>query len=166
MTGPSGESGSAGTGLTHVDDTGTARMVDVGDKATTRRRAVAAGTFCTTAEAIELLRAAALPKGDVLATARIAGIMAAKRTDELIPLCHQLALSSVDVDFTVGTDTIEITATVTTAGQTGVEMEALTAVAVSGLTLHDMIKAVDRTAHLDGVRLLAKSGGRSGDWSR
>jgi cyclic pyranopterin phosphate synthase len=152
--------------LSHVDDSGTARMVDVGDKPRTRRRAVAGGTFRTTRRVIELLTSSSLPKGDVLATARIAGIMAAKRTDSLIPLCHQLALSSVDVDFEIGEDTIDVTATVTTAGPTGVEMEALTAVAVSGLTLHDMVKAVDRHAQMDAIRLLAKSGGRSGDWTR
>ncbi|MGV9669910.1 cyclic pyranopterin monophosphate synthase MoaC [Gordonia sp. NPDC003504] len=152
--------------LSHVDDSGTARMVDVGDKPRTRRRAVAGGTFRTTRRVIELLTSSSLPKGDVLATARIAGIMAAKRTDSLIPLCHQLALSSVDVDFEIGEDTVDVTATVTTAGPTGVEMEALTAVAVSGLTLHDMVKAVDRHAQMDAIRLLAKSGGRSGDWTR
>nr|EMP12712.1 molybdenum cofactor biosynthesis protein MoaC [Gordonia sp. NB41Y] len=155
-----------GESLSHIDDSGTARMVDVGDKSVTRRRAVASGTFRTTARVIELLTSASLPKGDVLATARIAGIMAAKRTDALIPLCHQLSLASVDVDFEVGTDSIDVTATVTTAGQTGVEMEALTAVSVAGLTLHDMVKAVDRRASMDGVRLLEKSGGRSGHWIR
>ena len=138
-------------------------MVDVGDKSTTRRRAVAAGTFHTTTEVIDLLRDSALPKGDVLATARIAGIMAAKRTDALIPLCHQLALSAVDVDFTVADDHIDIVATVETAGKTGVEMEALTAVAIAGLTLHDMTKAVDRRASTGEIRLLEKSGGRSGN---
>ena len=152
--------------LSHVDSSGAARMVDVGDKAATRRRAVAAGTFHTTAEVIDLLRDAALPKGDVLATARIAGIMAAKRTDALIPLCHQLALSSVDVEFNISDDHIDIVATVETAGKTGVEMEALTAVAIAGLTLHDMTKAVDRRASTGEIRLLEKSGGRSGTWSR
>ncbi|QHD84957.1 cyclic pyranopterin monophosphate synthase MoaC [Gordonia sp. JH63] len=160
-TGPVG-----GSRLSHLDESGTARMVDVGAKPTTKRRAVAAGTFHTTAEVIGLLSESRLPKGDVLATARIAGIMAAKRTDELIPLCHQLALSSVEVDFAIGADTIEVTATVATSGQTGVEMEALTAVAVAGLTLHDMVKAVDRRAQMDGIRLLAKTGGKSGDWYR
>ncbi|VFA89932.1 Molybdenum cofactor biosynthesis protein C [Gordonia paraffinivorans] len=154
------------TGLTHIDSTGSARMVDVGDKATTKRRAVAGGTFHTTSEVIGLLSEAKLPKGDVLATARIAGIMAAKRTDELIPLCHQLALSSVEIDFAIGADTIDVIATVATSGQTGVEMEALTAVAVTGLTLHDMVKAVDRNARMDGIRLLQKTGGKSGDWFR
>ncbi|NKY92774.1 cyclic pyranopterin monophosphate synthase MoaC [Gordonia sputi] len=152
--------------LSHLDSTGAARMVDVGDKTTTRRRAVAAGTFHTTTEVIDLLRESALPKGDVLATARIAGIMAAKRTDALIPLCHQLALSAVDVDFTVADDHIDIVATVETAGKTGVEMEALTAVAIAGLTLHDMTKAVDRRASTGEIRLLEKSGGRSGTWMR
>ncbi|MET4165078.1 MULTISPECIES: cyclic pyranopterin monophosphate synthase MoaC [Gordonia] len=155
-----------GSRLSHLDASGSARMVDVGAKASTRRRAVAAGTFRTTAEVIGLLSESRLPKGDVLATARIAGIMAAKRTDELIPLCHQLALTSVEVDFAIGTETIEVTATVATSGQTGVEMEALTAVAVTGLTLHDMVKAVDRRAQMDGIRLLAKTGGKSGDWYR
>lgn len=152
--------------LSHLDSTGAARMVDVGDKTTTRRRAVAAGTFHTTTEVIDLLRDSALPKGDVLATARIAGIMAAKRTDALIPLCHQLALSAVDVAFTVADDHIDIVATVETAGKTGVEMEALTAVAIAGLTLHDMTKAVDRRASTGEIRLLEKSGGRSGTWTR
>ncbi|MBD0863904.1 cyclic pyranopterin monophosphate synthase MoaC [Gordonia sp. zg691] len=158
--------GADGSRLTHIDSSGSAHMVDVGAKATTRRRAIAGGTFHTTAEVIGLLSESRLPKGDVLATARIAGIMAAKRTDELIPLCHQLALSSVELDFTIGADSIDVTATVATSGQTGVEMEALTAVAVAGLTLHDMVKAVDRRAHMDGIRLLEKTGGKSGDWHR
>ncbi|MGC4935817.1 cyclic pyranopterin monophosphate synthase MoaC [Gordonia sp. DT30] len=152
--------------MSHVDEAGAARMVDVGDKSVTRRRARAGGTFRTTATVIDLLTSASLPKGDVLATARIAGIMAAKRTDSLIPLCHQLSLSSVDVEFEIGADHIDVAATVATAGPTGVEMEALTAVAVAGLTLHDMVKAVDRHAQMDGIRLLEKSGGRSGDWRR
>ncbi|HQV20743.1 MAG: cyclic pyranopterin monophosphate synthase MoaC [Gordonia sp.] len=152
--------------LSHIDGSGTARMVDVGDKASTRRRAVAGGTFRTTPEVIALLVDGELPKGDVLATARIAGIMAAKRTDSLIPLCHQLSLSSVDVEFTIDTECIGVTATVSTSGQTGVEMEALTAVAVAGLTLHDMVKAVDRAARMDDIRLLSKTGGKSGDWFR
>lgn len=159
-------SGPTGSRLSHIDSTGAARMVDVGAKARTNRRAVAGGTFRTTAEVISLLADNRLPKGDVLATARIAGIMAAKRTDELIPLCHQLALSSVDVDFAVADDHIDVTATVTTSGQTGVEMEALTAVAVTGLTLHDMVKAVDRRASMHDIRLLEKTGGKSGSWRR
>ncbi|UVF76981.1 cyclic pyranopterin monophosphate synthase MoaC [Gordonia mangrovi] len=153
-------------GLSHIDSTGAARMVDVGGKAATTRRAVAGGTFRTTAEVIGLLSDGKLPKGDVLATARIAGIMAAKRTDELIPLCHQLALSSVEVDFAIADDHIDVTATVSTSGQTGVEMEALTAIAVTGLTLHDMVKAVDRRACMTDIRLLEKTGGKSGPWHR
>ncbi len=141
-------------------------MVDVGSKAQTARRAVAGGTFHTTTEVIALLAEGNLPKGDVLATARIAGIMAAKRTDELIPLCHQLALSSVEIDFAIAEDHIDVTAIVATSGPTGVEMEALTAVAVTGLTLHDMVKAVDRRARMDDVRLLEKTGGKSGTWTR
>ncbi|MFW0795954.1 cyclic pyranopterin monophosphate synthase MoaC [Gordonia sp. CPCC 205515] len=153
-------------GLSHIDSSGAARMVDVGGKASTQRRAVAGGTFRTTSEVIGLLSEGALPKGDVLATARIAGIMAAKRTDDLIPLCHQLALSSVEVDYAIGDASIEVTATVATSGQTGVEMEALTAVAVTGLTLHDMVKAVDRRASMTDIRLLSKTGGKSGPWHR
>ncbi|MGC4962672.1 cyclic pyranopterin monophosphate synthase MoaC [Gordonia sp. DT218] len=153
-------------GLSHLDSTGAARMVDVGGKSRSDRRAVAGGTFRTTTEVIGLLSDGKLPKGDVLATARIAGIMAAKRTDDLIPLCHQLALSSVEVEFAIADDHIDVTATVGTSGQTGVEMEALTAVAVAGLTLHDMVKAVDRRASMDGVRLLEKTGGKSGSWRR
>ena len=152
--------------LSHIDGSGTARMVDVGDKATTRRRAVAGGTFRTTAEVISLLVDGELPKGDVLATARIAGIMAAKRTDSLIPLCHQLSLSSVDVEFTIDTDCIAVTATVSTSGQTGVEMEALTAVNVACLTIYDMCKSVDRSMVIADVALWEKTGGRSGVYRR
>ncbi|WP_343287278.1 cyclic pyranopterin monophosphate synthase MoaC [Gordonia sp. SID5947] len=166
MAGEGEASGSTGPGLSHIDSTGAARMVDVGGKSRTDRRAVAGGTFRTTAEVIGLLSEGRLPKGDVLATARIAGIMAAKRTDELIPLCHQLALSSVEIEFAIADDHIDVTATVGTSGQTGVEMEALTAVAVAGLTLHDMVKAVDRRASMDGVCLLEKTGGKSGSWRR
>ncbi|WAC54313.1 cyclic pyranopterin monophosphate synthase MoaC [Gordonia sp. SL306] len=166
MAAGSEASGPTRPGLSHVDSTGAARMVDVGGKSRTDRRAVAGGTFRTTTEVIGLLSDGKLPKGDVLATARIAGIMAAKRTDELIPLCHQLALSSVEVEFAIADDHIDVTATVGTSGQTGVEMEALTAVAVAGLTLHDMVKAVDRRASMDGVRLLEKTGGKSGSWRR
>ncbi|MBD1321445.1 cyclic pyranopterin monophosphate synthase MoaC [Gordonia hankookensis] len=166
MTRVAAGSEASGAGLSHIDSTGAARMVDVGGKSRTDRRAVAGGTFRTTTEVIGLLSDGKLPKGDVLATARIAGIMAAKRTDELIPLCHQLALSSVEVEFAIADDHIDVTATVGTSGQTGVEMEALTAVAVAGLTLHDMVKAVDRRASMDGVRLLEKTGGKSGSWRR
>lgn len=141
-------------------------MVDVGDKVVTGRRAVAAATFHTTAEVIALLAEGGLPKGDAVATARIAGIMGAKKTPELIPLCHPIAVSGVTVEFTLGEAEVEITAAVRTSDRTGVEMEALTAVTVAGLTLHDMVKAVDPQARLDGVRVLEKTGGKSGDWQR
>ena len=154
------------TNLTHLDGEGRARMVDVGAKAVTTRIAVAAGELQTTPEVIALVRADDLPKADVLATARIAGIAGAKRTSELIPLCHQLALSSVKVEFGFTESSITIEARAKTTGQTGVEMEALTAVAVAGLTLHDMVKAVDPAAVLNGVRLLTKSGGKRGHWTR
>ena len=147
--------------LSHLDADGRARMVDVGDKAITKRSATATGTFTSTREVIALVRADDLPKADVLATARIAGISGAKRTSELIPLCHQLALSSVTVDFEFGDDSITITATAKTTGKTGVEMEALTAVAIAGLTLHDMTKAVDPHSVLGDIRLVAKSGGKT-----
>ncbi|WP_280383540.1 bifunctional molybdenum cofactor biosynthesis protein MoaC/MoaB [Nocardia wallacei] len=152
--------------LSHVDSEGRARMVDVSAKSDTTRVAVAAGELRTTAEVVKLVRADDMPKADVLATARIAGIAGAKKTSELIPLCHQLALSSVDVRFGFAADTITIEATAKTKGPTGVEMEALTAVAVAGLTLHDMVKAVDPAAVLNGVRLLTKDGGKRGHWER
>lgn len=152
--------------LTHLDGEGRARMVDVSAKADTTRIAVAEGRLVTTPEVIALVRADDLPKADVLATARIAGISGAKKTSELIPLCHQLALSSVKVEFGFADDAITIEATAKTKGPTGVEMEALTAVAVAGLTLHDMVKAVDPAATLDGVRLLTKDGGKRGHWTR
>ncbi|WP_092779512.1 cyclic pyranopterin monophosphate synthase MoaC [Actinokineospora terrae] len=152
--------------LSHVDAAGTARMVDVSGKAVTARTAVASGVVRTTAEVVALLRRDGLPKGDALATARLAGIMGAKRTPELIPLCHPLPLSGVTVVLDLGEREVTITATVRTTGQTGVEMEALTAVAVAGLTLHDMIKAVDPAAVLDTVRLDRKDGGKSGTWNR
>ena len=152
--------------LTHVDAHGAARMVDVSDKDPTVRSAVATGMLRTTAEVIELLRSDGLPKGDALATARIAGIMATKRTADLIPLCHPIAITGVTVDLSPGPDSVQITATVRTTDRTGVEMEALTAVAVAGLTLHDMIKAVDPAAVLDGVRVERKQGGKTGDWLR
>lgn len=152
--------------LSHVDSDGRARMVDVSGKTDTTRVAVAAGELRTTAEVVALVRADDMPKADVLATARIAGISGAKKTSELIPLCHQLALSSVKVEFGFTENTITIEATAKTKGPTGVEMEALTAVAVAGLTLHDMVKAVDPAATLDGVRLLTKEGGKRGHWTR
>jgi cyclic pyranopterin monophosphate synthase len=152
--------------LTHLDERGAARMVDVSGKAVTVRVARAAGRFVTTPEVIALLRRDGLPKGDALAVARIAGIAGAKRTPDLVPLCHPVALHGVEVDLEVGDDAVEITATTRTADRTGVEMEALTSVVVAGLALYDMVKAVDRGARLTDVRLLAKSGGRSGEWSR
>ncbi|MCW2653536.1 MAG: molybdenum cofactor biosynthesis protein MoaC [Mycobacterium sp.] len=141
-------------------------MVDVTDKAATKRTAVAAGTFVTTPDVVALISSAGLPKGDALATARIAGIMAAKRTSDLIPLCHHLALTGVDVDFAIGRADVGITATVRTTDRTGVEMEALTAVSVAALTLYDMVKAVDPGARIEDVRVLRKEGGRSGSWTR
>jgi cyclic pyranopterin monophosphate synthase len=141
-------------------------MVDVTDKGATRRTAVAAGRFRTTAEVVSLISTGGLPKGDALATARVAGILAAKRTSDLVPLCHQLALTGVDVDFTAGESEIDITATVHSTDRTGVEMEALTAVSVAALTLYDMIKAVDPAARIDDIRVLRKDGGRSGTWTR
>jgi cyclic pyranopterin phosphate synthase len=152
--------------LTHVDDRGAARMVDVSDKQTSVREAVASGVFRTTAEVVRLLCAEQLPKGDALAIARIAGIMAAKRTPELIPLCHPLALTGVTVDLHTTGCEVQITATVRTTDRTGVEMEALTAVAVAGLALHDMVKAVDPAAVLDAVRVERKAGGKTGLWRR
>jgi cyclic pyranopterin phosphate synthase len=152
--------------LSHLDSDGRARMIDVGDKAVTARTATATGTLVTRPDVIELVRGDDLPKADVLATARIAGIQGAKRTSELIPLCHPIPLSSVKVDFTLGSSDIRITATAKTTGQTGVEMEALTAVAIAGLTLHDMIKAVDPSATLTDVRLESKTGGKRGHWTR
>ncbi|MBB4687979.1 cyclic pyranopterin monophosphate synthase MoaC [Amycolatopsis jiangsuensis] len=152
--------------LSHVDETGAARMVDVSGKTATARTALAGGTVHTTTEVVGLLAEGGLPKGDALATARIAGIMAAKRVPELIPLCHQIALSGVKVEFELAGSAVHITATAKTTDVTGVEMEALTAVAVAGLTVHDMIKAVDPAASLDAVRLLRKDGGKTGTWER
>ncbi|MGC4806486.1 cyclic pyranopterin monophosphate synthase MoaC [Micromonospora sp. DT233] len=152
--------------LTHVDAAGAARMVDVADKTVSGRRAVAAGRLRTTAEVVDLLRRDGLPKGDALAVGRIAGIMGAKRTPDLIPLCHPIALHGVTVDLALTDDTVEITATARTADRTGVEMEALTAVAVAGLALVDMVKAVDPAASVDSVRVLRKEGGKTGLWTR
>lgn len=152
--------------FTHVDDTGAARMVDVAEKEATARTAVATGVVHTTAEVVELLRRDDLPKGDALATARIAGIMAAKRTPDLVPLCHPIALSGVRVELETADARVRITATVRTTDRTGVEMEALTAVTGAGLALHDMIKAVDPAATLDGVRVERKEGGKTGTWVR
>ncbi|TVT55657.1 cyclic pyranopterin monophosphate synthase MoaC [Amycolatopsis rhizosphaerae] len=152
--------------LSHVDDAGAARMVDVSGKQASARVAVASGVVRTTAEVVGLLSANGLAKGDALGTARIAGIMGAKRVPELIPLCHQIALSSVKVDFELGEAEVRIIATARTTDRTGVEMEALTAVAVAGLTVHDMIKAVDPAATLDAIRLERKEGGKTGLWTR
>jgi cyclic pyranopterin monophosphate synthase len=152
--------------LTHVDASGAARMVDVSEKSATARTAVATGVLRTTAEVLDLLRRDGLPKGDALATARIAGIMGAKRTPDLVPLCHPIALSGVTLDLALGESEVRITATVRTTDRTGVEMEALTAVAVAGLTLHDMVKAVDPAATLDAVRVERKEGGKTGTWVR
>ena len=158
--------GSTVSPLSHLDSDGRARMVDVGDKSVTARTATATGRLITRPEVIALVRADDLPKADVLATARIAGISGAKKTSELIPLCHQIALSSVKVDFDFSDDSILIVATAKTTGQTGVEMEAITAVAIAGLTLHDMVKAVDPAATLSDVRLEEKTGGKRGHWTR
>jgi cyclic pyranopterin monophosphate synthase len=152
--------------LTHVDAAGAARMVDVAAKEVTTRRAVAAGRVVTTAEVLDLLRSDGLPKGDAIAVARLAGIMGAKRTPDLIPLCHPIALHGVTVDFDLGSDAVDITATTKTADRTGVEMEALTAVAAAGLALIDMVKAVDPAASIEGVRVLRKEGGKTGEWVR
>lgn len=151
--------------LSHLDAEGRARMIDVGGKAVTRRVAVASGRLDTTAEVVALVVADGLKKADALATARIAGIAAAKRTSDLIPLAHLLPLDSVTVEFEPATASIGIRATVAVTAKTGVEMEALTAVAVAGLTLHDMIKAVDPAAVLGDIRLLEKSGGKHGHWT-
>lgn len=152
--------------LTHVREDGTAHMVDVTDKAVTSREATAQAVLVTRPDVVDLLSTGELPKGDALAVARVAGIMAAKRTPDLVPLCHPLPLSRVSVDLTPGGDRVIIEATVRTRGVTGVEMEALTAASVAALTLYDMIKAVDKAATITDTRVLAKSGGKSGDWSR
>lgn len=152
------------TKITHLDDSGAAHMVDVSAKADTVREAVAEGRITMSAEALAAVREGSAKKGDVLATARIAGIMAAKKTSELIPLCHPLMLSKVSVDFAFEDSGIRVTALVRLTGQTGVEMEAMTAVSVALLTIYDMAKALDKGMMISGVRLLSKSGGKSGDW--
>ncbi|CAM5629151.1 cyclic pyranopterin monophosphate synthase MoaC [Sphingobium scionense] len=153
------------TGLTHLDADGAARMVDVSAKAVTAREAVAAGRITMAAGAAQAIAAGLVKKGDVLAVARVAGIMAAKRTAELIPLCHPIPLSAVTIDFTLHDDGVTVTATARTAGQTGVEMEALTAATAALLTVYDMAKALDKGMVIGDVRLLAKRGGKSGDWT-
>jgi cyclic pyranopterin phosphate synthase len=150
--------------LTHIDERGAARMVDVGAKAVTERRATARGMILLSTETLDLVRDGRTPKGDVLASARLAGIMAAKRTSELIPLAHPLPITHASVDLVIETKGIVIEATVATTAQTGVEMEALTAVTVAALTLYDMLKAIERGARITDVRLVAKSGGRSGEY--
>ena len=150
--------------LTHLDERGQMRMVDVSAKPATLRRAVARGSLRVSAATLAVVRSGTTPKGDVLAAARLAGIMAAKRTSELMPLCHPLALTHLSVECTLGRGAITIEATAETTGPTGVEMEALTAVAVAGLTLYDMLKSVERGARLTDVRLVLKSGGTSGTY--
>lgn len=152
--------------LTHLDSAGAARMVDVGDKPSTSRIAVAEGRITMKPSTLDLIRSGSLKKGDVSAVARIAGVMAAKRTSELIPLCHPIALTRIDVDIRLS-DTepvVYVTAEARTVGQTGVEMEALTAVSVAALTIYDMAKAVDREMRIEGIRLLSKTGGIHGDY--
>lgn len=152
--------------LTHVDSRGAARMVDVSEKSVTTREATATGRVRTSAQVVALLRDDGLPKGDALAVARVAGIAGAKRTSDLVPLCHPVALHAVTVDLEIVDDGVVITATTRTADRTGVEMEALTAVAAAGLALIDMIKAVDRSATITDIQVESKSGGRSGTWRR
>lgn len=151
--------------LSHVDESGAARMVDVTEKADTVREAVAKGSVRMAPETLALIQSSGIPKGDVLAVARVAGVMAAKRAYELIPMCHPLLLTRIDIDFDVDEkeSAIHIAATVRTTGKTGVEMEALTSVSVAALTIYDMCKAVDRRMRIEGVRLVRKSGGKSGD---
>jgi cyclic pyranopterin phosphate synthase len=152
--------------LTHVDDEGRVRMVDVGGKADTERVAVAKGEVAMRPETLRLIAEKGVPKGDVLAVAQVAGIMAAKRTPDLIPLCHTLLLTQVDVGFRIDetASRIEITASVRSRGKTGVEMEALTAVSVAALTIYDMAKAVEKTMRIGNIRLVRKEGGKSGEW--
>lgn len=152
------------TKLTHLDESGSARMVDVGSKDITVREAVAVGSITMSADAIAAIRAGSMKKGDVIAVARIAGIMAAKKTSDLIPLCHPLSLSAVTIDFEISDCEITATATTRTSGQTGVEMEALTAVSVALLTIYDMAKSIDRCMKIEKIGLRSKSGGRSGDF--
>jgi cyclic pyranopterin phosphate synthase len=154
------------SGLTHLDADGAARMVDVSAKATTAREAVASGRIDMSGEAAAAIAQGLVKKGDVLAVARVAGIMAAKKTADLIPLCHPLPLSAVTVDFALDEGGVTVTATARTAGQTGVEMEALTAASVALLTIYDMAKALDKAMVIGAVRLEAKTGGKSGDWRR
>jgi len=151
-------------GLTHVRADGSAHMVDVSGKATTKRRAVAQAVLVTRTDVVAAVLSGGLPKGEAIGTARIAGIMAAKQTSSLIPLCHPLPISSVAIDIRGADDRLTVEATVATTGVTGVEMEALTAASVAALTLYDMIKAVDKVAVITDIRVLEKQGGKSGDW--
>lgn len=150
--------------LTHLDDQGAARMVDVGDKNPSARSAVASGRIAMSAEALAAIRDGDAPKGDVLAAARIAGIMAAKKTGELIPLCHPLGLEAIGIDFAIEEDGIRATATASLTGKTGVEMEAMVAVSAALLTIYDMAKSIDKAMVIGEIRLLEKRGGKSGDW--
>lgn len=150
--------------LTHLDSDGAAHMVDVGGKPATARRAVASGRISMSPEALAAIREGNAPKGDVLSAARLAGIMAAKRTGDLIPLCHPLGLEAVSVEFAYEADGIRATATASLMGKTGVEMEAMTAVSLALLTIYDMAKAIDKGMVISDIRLIAKSGGKSGDW--
>jgi cyclic pyranopterin phosphate synthase len=150
--------------LTHLDETGAARMVDVGAKAETQREAVATGRIVMSAQATAAIRDGLVKKGDVLSVARVAGIMAAKKTSELIPLCHPLALTRITLDLVPNETGVTATATVALTGRTGVEMEALTAVSVALLTVYDMAKALDKAMAIEGVRLVSKTGGKSGIW--
>lgn len=152
------------TDLTHLDEQGNARMVDIGGKTETQRVAIASGRIRMSAQALDAIRAGDAPKGDVLAAARIAGIMAAKKTSELIPLCHPLALDAATVDFSFQEDGVQATAKASLSGRTGVEMEAMTAVSVALLTIYDMAKALDKGMVIESVRLVEKRGGRSGLW--
>ena len=152
-------------GLTHIGADGAARMVDVGDKADTVRRATARGRVVMEPNTLRAIVEGDVKKGDVLGTARLAGIMAAKRTADLVPLCHPIALSAVDLTLAPSGNGVSIEATVRCEGKTGVEMEALTAVSVAALTIYDMAKAIDRGMRIEGIALVAKSGGRSGDWT-
>lgn len=152
------------TDLTHLDEQGNARMVDIGGKTETQRVAIASGRIRMSAQALDAIRAGDAPKGDVLAAARIAGIMAAKKTSELIPLCHPLALDAATVDFSFQEDGVQATAKASLSGRTGVEMEAMTAVSVALLTIYDMAKALDKGMVIESVRLIEKRGGRSGLW--
>ncbi|MEU2202570.1 cyclic pyranopterin monophosphate synthase MoaC [Isoptericola sp. NPDC019482] len=169
MTDPTPDTNEPTQGLTHYRADGAAHMVDVSAKDVTKRQATATGVLRTRADVVARIASGDLPKGEAIATARIAGILGAKRTPDLVPLCHPLPISGVEIDVVPASDgsgTVAISATVRTTGRTGVEMEALTAVTVAGLTLYDMIKAVDKAAVLTDVQVVAKSGGKSGDWAR